>query len=95
MITELRDEACTLWASGWLAFRRNASKVIPGLDFNNQFPTEGEAEESDSVPLLGEPEIESPVMASSPISVARTSPSVLPGLEIRVIEAAQSPTSDI
>ena len=27
VIAELRDEACTLWASGWLAFRRKASKV--------------------------------------------------------------------
>ena len=47
MITELRDEACTLWASGWLTFRRKAAKVFPGLDFNFQVPVEGEAEEFD------------------------------------------------
>ena len=48
VIVELRNEACTLWASGWLAFRGKATKVFPGLDFNLQVPTEGEAEESDS-----------------------------------------------
>ena len=36
MIAELRDEACTLWASGWLAFRRRATKAFLGLDFNFQ-----------------------------------------------------------
>ena len=33
VIAELRDEACTLWASGWLAFRRRDAKChapIPG-----------------------------------------------------------------
>ena len=33
-IAELRDEACTLWASGWLAFQRRAAKAFPGLDLN-------------------------------------------------------------
>ena len=48
VIVELRDEACTLWASGWLAFRHKVAKVFPGLDFNFQVPAEGEAEESNS-----------------------------------------------
>ena len=48
MITELRDEACTLWASRWLPFQRKATKVFLSLDFNFQVPIEGEAEESDS-----------------------------------------------
>ena len=110
VIAELRDEACTLWASGWLAFWCKAAKVFPGLDFNFQVPAEGEAEESDFddeadpvvfsdapsfVPLHGEPEIEASAEASSPTSVARTSPSDLHGLKVRVTEAAQSPTSDI
>ena len=43
VIAELRDEACTLWASGWLAFRRRAAKAFPGLDFNLQVPDEEEA----------------------------------------------------
>ena len=34
VIAELRDEACTLWASKWLAFRRRAAKAFSGLDFN-------------------------------------------------------------
>ena len=46
VIVELRDEACTLWASGWLAFRRRVSKVFPGLNFNLQVPDKEEAEES-------------------------------------------------
>ena len=44
--SELKDEACTLWASGWLAFRRRAAKAFSGLDFNLQVPDEEEAEES-------------------------------------------------
>ena len=47
-IAELRDEACTLWASWWLAFRRKAAKVFLGLDFNFQVLAKGEVEESDS-----------------------------------------------
>ena len=72
VIAELRDEACTLWASGWLAFQRRAAKAFPGLDFNFQVPDEEEAEESvskdeaypevfsdtpSSVPLPGEAEV--------------------------------------
>ena len=89
MISDLRDEACTLWASGWLAFHRKATKVFLSLDFNFKVPVEEEAEESDfdyeedpmvlsdapsSVPLPGEPEIETPAKFSSPTSVAGTSP---------------------
>ena len=48
MIVELRDEACTLWASGWLAFRRKASKVFLGLSFNFSVPAEDEVGEFDS-----------------------------------------------
>ena len=103
MIVVLRDEACTLWASRWLAFRRKAAKVFSGLDFNFQVPTEGEAKESNSddevnpmvfldapssAPLPGEPKIEALVEAGSPTSVTGTSPSDLHGLEVRVTEAA-------
>ena len=110
VIAVLRDKACTLWASGWLAFRCKAAKVFPGLDFNFQVPAKGKAKESDSddeadpmvfsdapysVPLPGEPEIEAPAEADSPTSVVGTSPSDLHGLEVRVAEAAQSLASDI
>ena len=46
MIAELRDEACTSRASGWLAFQRRATKVFPGLNLDFQVPAEEEAEES-------------------------------------------------
>ena len=48
MIAELRDKACTLCASGWLAFRCKASKVFPGLSFNFSVLAEDEVGESDS-----------------------------------------------
>ena len=40
VIAELRDEACTQWASWWLAFQRRASRGFPGLDFNIQHSDE-------------------------------------------------------
>ena len=46
VIAELRDEVCTLWASGWLSFGRKGSKVFPGLRFNFPIPTEDEMGES-------------------------------------------------
>ena len=48
VIAELRNEACTLWASGWLPFQRKASKVFPGLSFNFLVPAEDEMGESES-----------------------------------------------
>ena len=43
VIAKLRDEAYTLWASGWLSFRHKASKVYQGLDFKFEVHVEGEA----------------------------------------------------
>ena len=34
VIAELKDEACTQWASRWLAFQRRASRAFPNLEFN-------------------------------------------------------------
>ena len=48
MIAELRDEACILWASDWLSFRRKASKVFPGLCFDLPVSVEDEMGESES-----------------------------------------------
>ena len=94
VIAKLRDEACTLWASGWLAFQRRAAKVFPGLDFNFQVPDEEKAKESifddeadpgvysnnpSSVPLPSELEV--PIEAGSPLSPIGASPSNLHGLE--------------
>ena len=104
------NEAFTLWASEWLAFWRKADKAFPGLDFNFQVPTEGEAKESNSddeanpmvfsdapssIPLPGGPEIVAPTEVGSPTSVAGISPSNLHGLEVRATEATQSSASDI
>ena len=44
MIAKLRDEACTQWASGWLAFQHRASRGFLDLEFNFQLSDE-EAEE--------------------------------------------------
>ena len=40
VIPELRDEACTQWASWWLAFQRRASRAFPDLEFNIQVSDE-------------------------------------------------------
>ena len=105
VIAELRDEACTLWASGWLAFRRRVAKNFWGLDFNLQFHDEEEVEESifedeadpevfsdtpSSVPLPGEAEI--PTEAGSSPSPTGASPSDSRCLEARNTVVARSST---
>ena len=107
VIAELRDEACTLWASGWLAFRRRAAKAFPGLDFNLQVPDEEEAEESvseeeadldvfpdapSSVSFPGE--AEAPAEAGSSPSPAGAFPSNLHGSEARITKATRSSPSN-
>ena len=47
VIAELKDEACTQWASGWLVFQRRAFQAFPDLDFNIHLSDE-EVEESAS-----------------------------------------------
>ena len=66
VIGRLRDEACTQWASGWLAFQRKAANAYPGLDFNFNIPSDEEAKESLSVDYYGEPD--APAEAHSPSS---------------------------
>ena len=74
VIGKLRDEACTQWASGWLAFQRKAINVYPGLDFNFDIPSGEEAEESLSADYSEEPgtpaEAHSPFSPSAPPSDA-------------------------
>ena len=36
VIAELKNEACTQWASEWLAFQLRASRAFPDLEFNIQ-----------------------------------------------------------
>ena len=66
VIGRLRDEACTQWASGWLAFQRKVANAYLGLDLNFDIPSDEEAEESLSVDYFGEPD--TPVEAHSPSS---------------------------
>ena len=47
VIAKLKDEACTQWDSGWLAFQRRASRAFPDLEFNIHLFDE-EVEESAS-----------------------------------------------
>ena len=74
VIERLRDEACTHWASGWLAFQRKAANVHPGLDFNFDIPSDKEAEESLSEDYSGEPD--TPAEAHSPSSPSAPSSDV-------------------
>ena len=66
VIARLRDEACTQWASGWLAFQRKAANAYPGLDFNFNIPSDEEEEESFFADYSGEPD--TPAEAHSPSS---------------------------
>ena len=55
VIGRLRDEACTQWVFGWLAFQKKAANAYPGLDFNFDIFSDEEAEESLSADYSGEP----------------------------------------
>ena len=69
-IASLRDEACTQWASGSLAFQRRVANAYPSLDLNFDNPSDEEAEESFSADYFGEPiapaEVRSPSSPSAP-----------------------------
>ena len=65
-IASLRNEACTQWASGWLAFQRKAASAYPGLDLHFDISSDEEAEGSFSVDYSGEPN--TPAEARSPSS---------------------------
>ena len=69
VITELKDEACTQWASEWLAFQRWASRAFPDLEFNTQLSDE-EVEGSAS---------ETEVDASAEVFSGAPDPAPLPG----------------
>ena len=50
VIAGLKEEACTQWASRWLAFQRRASRAFPNLEFNIQLSdeeVEGSASEAE------------------------------------------------
>ena len=74
VIARLMDEACTQWASGWLAFQRKAANAYPGLDFNFDIPSNEEAKESLFADYSGEPD--TPAEAQSPSSPSASTPNV-------------------
>ena len=107
VIAELRDKACTLWASAWLAFRRRAAKAFLSLDFNLQVPEEEETEESvskdeadlevfpDAPCLIPFPrEAEALAKAGSSPSTVGALPSDLHGSAARTTEATCSSPSN-
>ena len=73
VIAELKVEACTQWASGWLAFQHRASRAFPDLELNIQlsdedvegYASEAEVDEGvevfsgapDRAPLSGDPRV--------------------------------------
>ena len=67
VIAELRDEACTQWAFGWMAFQRRASRAFPCLNFNIKLSDEeveeviSEAEADTSVKVLSEAPARAPL----------------------------------
>ena len=71
-IASLRDEACTQWASGWLAFHRRVAITYPGLDLNFDIPRDEEAEVSFFVDCSGE--LTTPAEARSPSSPSAPNP---------------------
>ena len=110
VIVELKDEACTLWISGWLAFQCRAVKAFPGLDFIFLVPdpNEEEAEESisedevnpgvssDTPSSIPLPgEVEVPARVGSPLSPVGASPFDLQGLKAHTTKAARSSPSNI
>ena len=73
-IASLRDEACTQWDSGWLAFQRRVANTYPGLDLNFDIPSDKEVEESFSVDCSGEPA--TPAETRSPSSPSAPNPAL-------------------
>ena len=79
MIAELKDEACTQWASGWLAFQRRASRAFPDLEFNVHLSDEEVEEFASEAEVDGGAEVLSGAPNRAP----------LPG-DLRVLQEASS-----
>ena len=93
VIVELRDQACTLWASGWLAFQRSTVKAFPGLDLNFQVPDEEEVEESLSD---GEADPRVSSDASNPAhGSGEPAKASSPSLPVGTLPSVQSSVSDV
>ena len=95
-IAVLRDEACTSWACGWLAFQRRAAKPFPRLDLNLQVPSEEEAEES-SFENEADPGtfLDAPRSADCPGDLEALAEARSPSLHVGALSSIQSPVSDV
>ena len=82
MIAELKDEACTQWASEWIAFQCQASRAFPDLEFNIHISDE-EVEESAS---------EAEVDGGAEVLLGALDRAPLPG-DLRVLSEASSSAS--
>ena len=106
----MKDEACTLWASGWLAFQHRAVKAFPGLDFNFPVSDPDEEEVKESVyEDEADPRVSSDTLSSAPLpgesevpakaGSLRLSVGALPfdlhGSEARTTEAARNSALNI
>ena len=103
VIAELKDKACTQWASGWLAFQRQASRAFPDLEFNIQLSdeeVEGSASKAevdasvevfsgapDRAPLPGDPRV-------PPGASPSTSPAGAPSFDSST-SISRGPTSSV
>ena len=110
VIAKLRDEACTLWASGWLAFQRRTAKAFLGLNFNFPVPDPDKEEAEESISedetdpgVFSDTPSSAPLLgeaevlaeAGSLLSSIGASSSNLRGSEARTTEAAHNSTSNI
>ena len=106
----MKDEACTLWASEWLAFQHKAVKAFLGLDFNFPIPDPDEEEAKESVSEdEADPGVSSDTLSSAPLPGEAEVPAkagslclsvgALPfhlhGSEARTTEAARNSTLNI
>ena len=84
MIAELKDEACTQWASGWLAFQRWASRAFLNLEFNIYLSDKEVEESASEVEADGGAEVLSGAIGRPP----------LPG-DLRVLSEVSSSASPV
>ena len=75
-IASFRDEACTQWASGWLAFQRRVANAYLSLDLNFDIPSDEEAGKSFSADCSEE--LATPVEAHSPSPSSPSAPTPVP-----------------
>ena len=67
MIAELKDEACTQWASEWIAFQRRASRSFPYLEFNIHLSDEEVKEFASEAEVDGGAEVLSGALYLAPL----------------------------